>query len=368
MINYFISYEKAFENSGLSNAYILRPYQSFIQGKENIKYNQLIRNKLKVLPSVGGYGSVLTMGAMLGDSKENIENLLLTNKNLLLGLKLDVSKGKWFEENDFIDGKIPVILSTRFSKLYNIGENIEINFYKDSGLFKEQSTYKVRVIGFISKDDYYLNVSNNAGIRGIFIADKKDVIMPLIDGMLTYDTEDLYGANKIIIPQKGSSQIADLDMRELKKFGEVYSLQKLMDSYKEDYKPQRYTFLIIGIAVFLVSLFGLGGNNLLSLLRQEKDFAVYNLCGMKWKMAPLLIFMRTFIVIFIACLFNIVTLAIIKWKISNIEYSVHKTMQLGFIEVFFSIILCLVIIIVATIIPIIKISNKKPISIIREWV
>jgi hypothetical protein len=116
------------------------------------------------------------------------------------------------------------------------------------------------------------------------------------------------------------------------------------------------------VLVLVISIAGLGGNNMLSILTNEKKFAVYYMCGATWTKCIMMILIKDLLILAIPCTLSYIFLEIIARFIPKELFSTN------IVYLFIAIAICLVIFLITSVGSILNIYKKSPVSIIRKWV
>jgi Predicted permease. len=304
-------------------------------------------------------------GSPVGDNITNIQFFAFSD-GIIQNLKLPLSSGKWFSKSYRLSNQIPVILGGKLSSSYHVGDTIKINYVNvDDNIDKTE--IELLVIGIINKYNYtiYLGAGgDDLGLNEIFSTlEDYYAIIPLdnknLPANLNYQDECgriLLFSNKSIC----ENHIKELK-NNLKDYGCFYTIKELKSNYIKFMRSKISKQVIILLFVFALALAGLGGNNALSQLFREKEFAIYFLCGSRWSYCVSLVLFGNLIIITIPL---IILYPILRY-ISISKYSGKVMLDMN--NIIWSLSLVIGILLITSLGSLIRLYKRSPVSIIRRW-
>ena len=283
------------------------------------------------------------------------------DKNYFNTYKYDVIDGRNFEDEDFNREKInssheiPIILGSNYSDIYSVGDVI-MSIADDS-----DEELKLKVIGILQKDQYFsdggfseqgLYNTNNYILYPIknlsenLSNDDADEFLDSFFDTLIISKKDSVYLEKII--NDNTTNLCDIQIKNVK--------DKMDYNYEETKKA-----LIVYIIIFFVIIFFTSINLITStvsyILEKKKELSINILCGANKVDLSIRIFLQNLIVMAISLGMAI---PVNKLLISNFKIPLNKEV------VIFVMLICIILLIVMSIIPIIKLCNLDLNTAIKE--
>ena len=117
---------------------------------------------------------------------------------------------------------------------------------------------------------------------------------------------------------------------------------------------QVYLLLPIIICVFLITAISVISVNAITVRRQLKNYAIYNICGLSWKKCCLINLLSSIIMCLIAIIMMVISVVLTKY----ISFFSQTVIDFGIIQVLSCVFLIVVYLILAMIMPIIVMKNN----------
>jgi hypothetical protein len=279
------------------------------------------------------------------------------NPNMINRIHLPLSAGNWFtkesmDHNDFT----PVIISHSLSEYYQVGDFITLHGMSRS--------HKLKVIGILDQQDYYLSFQAAGDfmcIDEIFDRGKNVILCPEKPELLS-DKLGGYEQGKLIYFDEKTQ--AEKNIEELSSLKETCYINSIYEMIVNQRETNRHDVILqlvhIAIAVVL-ALAGIGGTNALAFIFKEKEFALYFMCGLRWKWCVFIVAVKNIILLILAAILSFVVLNYITTRSPSMEVLYNSN---NFIVTFF--VLCSIYLL-TSLSSILRMYKKSPISIIRRW-
>lgn len=227
----------------------------------------------------------------------------------------ELESGKWFNLNREPNDIVPVVVSQN-NYGFNVGDIIPLGLdgvgfnAEIIGILKDDTKIIDTSLQAHEKIDYrnfYRNYKFDREERTTFIMLQKDLIdKPVImqlngNVFVTYpdDTPDSQiEANDMIIQSLHSAYTEKTDIIKKNSFEHIFS--------------QIYNLIPIFICIFILTMVGAISTSALSAKQQLRNYAVYYICGLKWKQCAVVNCLSSLICVIISFLISIFTTIILK--------------------------------------------------------
>ncbi|MDD4493536.1 MAG: hypothetical protein PHV32_04190 [Eubacteriales bacterium] len=348
IINNYSGLEQTVKNSGLIDDYYLS-----LDNSDNVDY---ITQKLDGL---AGLESIANIEYIRYGSRHDV---IIADSEIVHEFQSPLSKGRWLGEQDYkleTDYEIPVIVSDNLKDKYKYGEIYTFEIV----LGNRPSTkviLKIKPVGILRKPNYFFSMTGNY-MSNVISKDFNGIIIPYFSGLKEL-YEMPYNRSLLLIPHKNADDaLLESWESELSDIGKLDKIALLLQQYKENNKSVAVFFGSIGIVILVLTVVGLSGNSMLSIAYSEKLYAVYFMCGMKWRFGVLLTIIKNILLVLFPALLSMLCFLIFR----NIlpEFQMH--ISIG--QILLSMGLCLFILLVSSIEPLISLIRRSPVSIIRRW-
>ncbi len=331
----------------------------------NIKYSQSdgaeIKEKLSQLGGIGEYGSVNELYGKL-NSDNTIIKTLVADKIVLNKSKLPLVKGNWFNTSLEESNYIPIIISYSLRNLFELNTKYVYRIFPDYGGSDSYYDITIKVIGILNKNNYAFDLSGS-NLETMIKKNYDGIIMPFNENIMSgYSMK--YNRGVFIFPQSNMSiQNIEAKINEnLASYGESVLVKNLLKQYEDAKMQIMFLTASLGILVLIISTAGLGGNNMLSILANEKKYALYYMCGATWSKCIMMTIIKDLIILSIPLVLSCGFIEIIS------RFIPQELFTTNIIYLIMSISICLVIFLITSVGSILSIYKKSPVSIIRKWV
>lgn len=350
------------KNAGLYEAAYFLPdsryYQEF--SSSETEGTEKIKEVVSKLSDVESYGAIYDSEfAKMPHSKEFIR-ITFISESLANKISFPLEKGKWVNSKNG-DGVIPIVIGSDLSKHYKIDDTFSLNINITSGRLIGVYPIKVKVVGIMESSSKMLN-SSGYSLSNLLKEDNNAVIVPYDIKLFNKDILDC-GTGIILYPNKNknNAEIFGQWKKELSQFGSLTTFNSLIDKDFDETKSIRYIFLSIGTIILLLTIAGLGGNNALAIILQEREYAINFICGMRWSYSILITIIKDLLVILTPWIAAIISTFILNKLLFNDYLSLNTT------QVCLSLFTSFIIYFITSIEPLFRLLAMSPISIIRRW-
>ena len=292
----------------------------------------------------------------------NILNSLTVNNNYFENFNIKLSNGRSFNNDDYNlkdnSSEVPIILGSDYSEIFNL--NDEVRFFD----YYSNSEKTGKVIGFLEKGQFY--IKKPVAIENITPLDKT-VLIPTQP--IKESSKDRVKFNNLrLYLQITNSYLLDLDdsgISDIKDKSNDFnffdiSIVNMDDSisvFKDLFKQQQILYISILILILSISSISMITNIINSINDRKREFGIYFAMGATKKDIVDLVVYEIFILIFSSALLSIF---IIK-RFNILGTSTFDIKVYG--------LMCLIVLIVSiliSLIPVIKIKNTPMSSLLRE--
>ena len=276
----------------------------------------------------------------------------------------ELESGHWFDFNRPVQDTVPVVVSKNNYGL-KVGDMIS--------LYCMDSEIKAEIIGILKDDTKIIDTSfrskEKIDYRNFYRDYKFEREESTAFLMLQKDLIDksvimqLNGNVFVTYPDNISEEIMEQSDMKMKKMRAIYSQStEIMKENSFEYIfSQIYNLMPIFVCVFILTLVGAISTSALSTKRQLKNYAVYYICGLKWRQCALINFFSSLTCVLISFVISI-SMAFIA-KTAGI---LGKTViELGLWQLSGCVIIILLYILLSMILPISIIGKNSPNQVLR---
>ncbi len=243
-----------------------------------------------------------------------------------------------------------------------------------TGDFISYEDKKIKVIG-VAADNTYLygytsgeNGDINQDFRDLFRVYNHNYEIAEMNGsvpkvLMSYEDAKKLGLETVVYGHciiSFNEDISDKMIKQNKQailgmHGSIYADNStaLKNSEKLVYN-QVYLLLPIIICVFLITAISVISVNAITVRRQLKNYAIYNICGLSWKKCCLINLLSSIIMCLIAIIMMVISVVLTKY----ISFFSQTVIDFGIIQVLSCVFLIVVYLILAMIMPIIVMKNN----------
>lgn len=294
-------------------------------------------------------------------------NALQGDKNFFKNYIFDISSGRYFYDTDFeVKDAIPIILGYDYSKSFKLDDVIK--YYDD--FTNTEKDFKV--IGFLSKDCYFyqktfspdsvynmnkyimypiqsFNVTNmnpnDADYESKMI---EQYFSSFLNTMLISNHDEAFLQN--LLQEKSNS----LNLYNI----QIHSGEKLIKSYKDMYLTQKQFLLIIFFIILCFTSINMITSLVNYIAQRKKEFGVHIMFGATISDLIQRVFFQILILMSIAFAFMICVNCILNKNSMNPSLDIETLIKTS--------VICIILVVILSIIPSIKINNMKVNDIIKE--
>ncbi len=292
--------------------------------------------------------------------KDNDENLrgLAYNQKLMRSINYSLAEGNKFEKSRTDKNNIPVIITSELSSEYSLGDIIKVNLYSKEG---NKIIDNLEVIGILetrSNPMVFTRGGTRVSFQSLFSSDFDTVIMPMESlndvnysihrGFLMFVEDNLDYSGTITRWKNDLNDIVN-----------IFKVEDTLMYHQEEIRETVILFFSFLILLFFFALSGLGGNNALVLINQQKEYGIYFACGLHWRGCVFMHIIQSLVIFIIPT-----TIAAIIIKYSRIFAEDYIILSIN--NFIYSLLLIAVIFILTSIDPIMTLARKSPVSIIRR--
>jgi len=276
----------------------------------------------------------------------------------------ELERGSWFDLDRPIQDTIQVVVS---KNNYGIDVGDEISFYCfDSeikaeiiGVLKDDTKIidiSPRSIDKIDYRNFYNDFKLEREEKPVFLMSQRDIIDKLV-------VMQLNGNVFVTYPDSTSKDVIENGNRETKRMRIVYSASTEMmkkNSIKYIFS-QIYNMMPIFICIFILTLVGAISTSALSTKHQLKNYAVYYICGLKWRQCALI---NMFSSLICAIISFVLSLGIVLFAMATGTLG-NTVIELGIWQILGCVVTALMYVLLSILLPISIIGRNTPNQVIR---
>ena len=345
-------------SSGIENYVYFCPH--FLQyGNEEILKE--VDEMLLTLSEIKSSNKIRTIfGKKLTSEDEGFTNCYVGDSAFLERVQLPLSNGTWFDDYSNENNLLPIIISPSLKKEFRLNKIYDLLL---SSVYDTRNI-KVKVIGILKKPSYVLSFSGNS-LEGAIRQEDDVIIFPYNDAIATM--QNILSSSEVALLPNEDFSFSDDSLERLNEkvseYGEVKTFGKMLDEYEENNKDIMYFMLSFGIIIFAIALAGIGGNNVLSLISNEKNYALYFMHGATWKKCISISLIKDSISLILPIILSTGIICLLGKTSDELNIYVQPVQP---VHIIISLAFCLLIFIVTSLIPILKFYKTSPISLIRK--
>jgi len=276
-----------------------------------------------------------------------------------------LESGCWFDLNKSTNDTVQVVVSQN-SYGFKIGDRVKFDSFGETlygeiiGILSEDA----KIIGFTaSKNEMsdcrstFMNYNYEIEEKPLFIFNQSELsvrnIVMQLDGpvFVTYDesvSDYIIRENHSIIKMMMTLNITPLNEMKSNSMKYIFS--------------QMFTLFPILICILILTLVGAVSVSALSAKRQLKNYAVYYICGLKWKQCSMVNLYSSLICVVISFVLSITSIIVIKT--TNILGD--NVIELGVVQILSCILLVIVYIVLSLLLPLKIIGGNTPNQVLKS--
>ncbi len=268
--------------------------------KENTKGEKAFIEYVEKTPEVIGISSIHTLGIVKNGVDINAEDInaedlyRLTTYDPLSAekIKLPLKKGVWFTDAKVEDGIIPVVVvdTSKFSNTYKLGQKIsgkmlQAEEEKNKENANTHKNYEFQVVGIVDK--YHANVYYPSGWRNcvlgydaLFQQPIEDTQVFLCENLKEYPKVNPDDDNYMVyIEEKTSDERVAEIKNQILEYGYCNQVSDMKQETNSTINYKIKVDLPNFLSMLSISMIGIISISLLNVVKQRKNFSIYQLCG-----------------------------------------------------------------------------------------
>lgn len=200
-------------------------------------------------------------------------------------MRLPMASGVWYDAAEKEEGCINTVVLG--SSAYPIGETYTMTVYNYTA--NQSKDFQFKITGLIDEKTGIVlgeSSSNFMTVKTMFeVFDKEE---NGVDALFLFNYEDenisdylVWGSSLFAYPD--SAGMSDEDISELKNFGYTFKIDEIIDNTKNSLQSEIHSVFPLAVSLTLIGIVGIICLIILNTLKCRKTFAVYYICGMRWK-------------------------------------------------------------------------------------
>lgn len=206
-------------------------------------------------------------------------------------IRFALRKGTWFTGYAAEEGEVPVVVSSE-SKGLKLGQSIPVGFYRHAS--KEKPLIQIKVVGVLKPPPYLLRYNTGGNViscNDIFERHNESFHEgPVLlfensalaeQGRPEFAREDVY--NIVFFSESISEADYQKNIAILSNHGFVQTLDQMHSLGRKEIDDSIKSMLPYIIGILSIAIVGIVSLNILNTFLHIKTFAIYYLCGSRWK-------------------------------------------------------------------------------------
>lgn len=276
----------------------------------------------------------------------------------------ELESGRWFDLKSPIQETIQVVVSKNDYGL-KTGDRISLYCFDSEikaeiiGVLKDNTKIIDQPMRSFEKIDYrnfYNDYKYEREERPIFITLQRELIdKPVV--------MQLNGNVFVTYPDSVSPEVVEKGNQTIKQLNSLFafSLENMKENSLEYIFSQIYNLMPIFVCIFILTLVGAISTSALSAKRQLKNYAVYYICGLKWRQCARVNFWSSFLCVITALILSLGVVAFVV--LTNILG--ETVIELGLWQLLGCAIITLLYILLSMILPISIIGKNSPNQVLK---
>lgn len=304
-------------------------------------------SELKLDEAIENYYSISSFGAPISNNMDDRAKFVCYPRSFAYEICFPVSNGIWFNEYDFNNDLVPVVVGSDFSGRFKIGETIEFSFLN----------FKAIVIGILERNSLILTsgaTGNGIDLNSCFDLGNNKIII--------CGNWDRSSSKATIVKtcSKDSESSEQSVFNAISDISYTFTFKDLAQHAYEDNRLITEMQTIIFVLMMAVCIAGVSNGNLLATIYQRKKYSVYFLCGMDWKRGILITAVEGILKLIVPAIVGYIMF--ISFCIKEDYYGLRVTTA----NVWLSLLLLVAIFMLTTLKPLSNIKNTSPTKIIGK--
>lgn len=247
------------------------------QNIEEYKKELNITDNIKLEPIMNGFSS----------SDNGAVMFCAYGSNTSRSMRLTIKSGQWYEDCKKDTEYINTVVYG--SSKYNVGETYTMKLCNFAT--EEQKAFKFKITGII--DEKTGVILGNTGSNSISVKEMFETFNSEnygADYLFLFNYEDnsdiknyLTFSSSLFAYSNDNSAISTQDINNMKKLGQTFTIREISDNTKDGLQSEMHSVFPSAISITLIGVIGIICLIILNTIKCKKVFAVYFICGMKWK-------------------------------------------------------------------------------------
>ena len=279
-------------------------------------------------------------------------------------MRLPITSGVWYDAAEKADGCINTVVLG--SSKYHIGEIYTITVY--NYMTGQSKDFKFKITGLIDEKTGVVlgyQSSNFMSVKTMFeVFDREESGTDALF-LFNYEDEgisDYLSCGVFLFAYANNGSISDEDMSKLKNFGYTFTIDEIIDNTKNDLQSEIHSVFPLAVSLTFIGIVGILCLIILNTLKCRKTFAVYYICGMRWKDC-IKIIIGQILCIFIGSLFLTVIAGVFMF-VTNAFAETHLLIQWN--NLFLTLGLFAMVFVVSLITAKCMLSNTSPVTDLKK--
>lgn len=277
----------------------------------------------------------------------------------------ELASGMWLNTNEKISDIVHTVVSQNQYNL-NVGDVVKLNCFDTVikaeivGILKENSKiidFSVSTNGIIDCRNLYNNYNFKYEEKPLFIFYQNELtnkpVVTQLNGPVIINYPDSISDDKI--------ESNNFKIRKMMTSAAI-PLEKLKENSLNYIFSQLYDMMPIFICVFLLTIVGALSMSALSVKQQLNNYAVYYICGLKWKKCAIVNFWSSFICVIVSFLISIIVVAYLK----STKTFGETVIEMGFWQLFGCLSIIIIYVLLSMILPIQIIGSNTANKILKS--
>ena len=289
---------KILSYSDINDDYYLFLYDQFASMPDRPEvFEKVAKKELLKLDEISDIGEIKSLPIHYNNRNfDKSTQCYIYNQAIVDNMKCLLKKGIWFTEYKGEANIVPLIVCEKMG--IKLNDTIEFYFPNKGTDISKPYTYKGVVIGVLNDLDYVYSFSKGGTMMGLDTLMKKvedTIIIPdfFIDEKIIKNADDYHGKMLFI---NDKSEELEQKINELS-IGIVTDIKKMSDVTSKNLASFLVSNGLVFIIFSLITMAGIGGNNGLQRITNEKNFSIYYMLGLSWKRCIQIELWRTIIMI-----------------------------------------------------------------------
>ncbi len=360
-VQYTYYLKNIIENGSISKAVYFSPSPQFVIGAMNNNQTISTDEKVNSISNIDQIGKIYTTRLIMPQIDAAIEAYVYNN-SIINSIKLPLYKGKWFPNEQIKDDRIPIILSYSMAKFFKVGDLLPIKYVDKNNNTGEMYA---QVIGIMNNSNFFLRLGAGGSkmqLNQIFSRNQFFAIIPYTNINTRMQTFDQFGRILFINNDANRNEAIEKAKNILMNLGHTDTIENMISNYLQSNHKNIIMQSVLSILLLMLAISGVGGSNALLLINQEKEFAIYFMCGLSWGRCILIIIIRSSVLLILPLILSSIATNALYWTLFG------ENMIINVYNIGISVAFVIFIYFISSLSQLIAFYKTSPISIIRRWI